>query len=60
MLSPNPQRRACHGAMVRPTVVGNLSEPAGGDLKTGLLAAVVFPILPVCGVLILKAVRKKA
>lgn len=31
------------GAMVSPTVVGSLSQMAGGNLKTGLLAATVFP-----------------
>ena len=42
------------GAMVSPTMVGNLSEMAGGNLKTGLLAATVFPVILVLGLLILK------
>ena len=42
------------GAMVSPTVVGSLSEMAGGNLKTGLLAATIFPIVLVVGLLILK------
>ena len=47
------------GAMVSPAVVGSLSEWAGGNLKTGLLAATVFPVVLVWGLLILnKKVRK--
>jgi len=42
------------GAVVSPTLVGNLSEMAGGDLKTGLLAATVFPVILVFGLLILQ------
>lgn len=42
------------GAMVSPTMVGSLSEMAGGNLKTGLLAATIFPIVLVFGLLILK------
>ena len=42
------------GAMVSPTMVGSLSEMAGGNLKTGLLAATVFPAMLVLGLLILK------
>lgn len=42
------------GAAVSPTMVGNLSEMAGGNLKTGLLSATIFPAILVCGLLILK------
>ena len=42
------------GAMVSPAMVGSISEVAGGKLKTGLLAATVFPIILVCGLLFLK------
>lgn len=42
------------GAMVSPAVVGSLSEMAGGNLKTGLLAAAVFPVILVFVLLILK------
>lgn len=42
------------GATVSPTLVGSLSEKAGGDLKTGLLAAVVFPAVMVVALLVLK------
>ncbi len=33
------------GAMVSPSMVGALSEMAGGNLKTGLLAAAIFPFI---------------
>ena len=48
------------GAMVSPTVVGSLSEMAGGNLKTGLLAATIFPIVLVVGLLTLKRMVRKA
>ena len=48
------------GAMVSPTMVGSLSEMAGGNLKTGLLAATIFPIVLVLGLLILKKKVSKA
>ncbi len=48
------------GAAVSPTMVGTLSERAGGNLKTGLLAATIFPVLLVCGLLILKIKVGKA
>lgn len=48
------------GAMVSPAMVGSLSEMAGGDLKTGLLAATVFPVVLVLGLLILKKNAGKA
>lgn len=41
------------GAMVSPAMVGTLSEMAGGNLKTGLLAATFFPVVLVAGLLIL-------
>ena len=41
------------GAMVSPSMVGTLSEAAGGNMKTGLLAATVFPIVLVVVLLIL-------
>ena len=37
------------GGTVSPAVVGNISELAGGNLKMGLLAAAIFPILLVIG-----------
>lgn len=48
------------GAMVSPAMVGNLSEMAGGNLKTGLLVATVFPVVLVFGLLILKKKVGKA
>ncbi len=48
------------GAMVSPTMVGILSEMAGDNLKTGLLAATIFPIVLVLGLLILKKKVSKA
>lgn len=41
------------GATVSPTLVGGVSNLAGGNLKTGLLAATVFPLLLVLGLLAL-------
>ncbi|MBQ3137598.1 MAG: MFS transporter [Clostridia bacterium] len=41
------------GAMVSPAMVGGLSEMAGGNLKTGLLFATVFPVVLVFGLLLL-------
>ena len=42
------------GAMVSPAMVGNLSEMTGGNLKKGLLAATVFPVVLVFVLLILE------
>jgi fucose permease len=42
------------GATVSPTMVGSLAEMAGGNLKTGLLAATAFPAVLVLGLLLLK------
>lgn len=42
------------GATVNPTMVGSLAEIAGGNLKTGLLVATVFPAVLVIGLLLLK------
>lgn len=41
------------GAMVSPTIVGSISEMADGNLKTGLLAATIFPIVLVFALVIL-------
>lgn len=45
------------GAMVSPAMVGSLSEMAGGNLKTGLFVATVFPVVLA---LVLMALKKKA
>lgn len=41
------------GGTVSPAMVGGLSELAGGNLKIGLLAATIFPLLLVVGLLVL-------
>lgn len=41
------------GATVSPAMVGSFSEMAGGNLKIGLLAATIFPIFLVIGLLVL-------
>ena len=46
------------GGTVSPAMVGSFSELAGGSLKIGLLAATVFPILLVVGILILNRIMK--
>ena len=48
------------GATVSPTMVGSLAEMAGGNLKTGLLVATVFPAVLAVGLLILKKQVRKA
>ncbi len=47
------------GAAVSPTMVGSISEIAGGNLKTGLFTATIFPVILVCGLLILKIKAEK-
>ena len=46
------------GAMVSPAMVGRFSEMAGGNLKTGLLFATVFPVILVAGLLVLNKAKK--
>ncbi len=46
------------GAMVSPSMVGTLSEIAGGNLKTGLLVATVFPFVLVFVLFILNKRNK--
>jgi len=45
------------GATLSPTMVGYISEIAGGNLKTGLLIASAFPILLVLTLLLIKGVK---
>ncbi len=45
------------GAAVSPTMVGSLSEMAGGNLKSGLLVATVFPVILVVGLIVLRRVK---
>ena len=47
------------GATVSPTLVGSISEMAGGDLKLGLLVATVFPVILVLGLLFLQKTAPK-
>ena len=47
------------GATVSPTMVGTLSEMAGGNLKTGLFAATAFPVMLVVGLIVLISVNRK-
>ena len=46
------------GATVSPAMVGSLSEMAGGNLKTGLFVATLFPIILVVGLIILRSLKK--
>lgn len=46
------------GAAASPTVVGSLSEMAGGNLKTGLLVATLFPVILVVGLIVLRRANK--
>ena len=46
------------GATASPTIVGSISEMAGGNLKTGLLVATIFPIILVIGLIVLYKVKK--
>lgn len=46
------------GGMVSPAMVGSISEMAGGNLKSGLLVATVFPIILVVGLITLSKLKK--
>ena len=46
------------GAAAGPTVVGSISEIAGGDLKAGLLASTVFPVVLVIGLTVLRLTKR--
>ncbi len=48
------------GAMVSPSMVGTLSEMSGGNLKTGLFAATLFPLILVFVLLILNKTKRQA
>lgn len=48
------------GATVSPAMVGGIADAVGGNLKTGLLFAIVFPIVMLLGlVLLVKIFRKR-
>jgi len=46
------------GAAVGPTMVGGIADAVGGNLKTGLLFATLFPIVMILGLLLLIKSRK--
>lgn len=48
------------GAMVSPAMVGGISEMADGNLKTGLLAAAIFPVVLIFTLLILNKIISNA
>jgi len=48
------------GATAGPVLVGSLSEAVGGNLKTGLLAATIFPVVLVFGLAVLNLRVKKS
>jgi len=41
------------GAALGPVIVGNVADATGGDLKTGLLFATIFPALLIVGIIVL-------
>lgn len=41
------------GAALGPVIVGNVADATGGDLKTGLLFAAIFPALLIVGIAVL-------
>ncbi len=48
------------GAMVSPSMVGTLSEMSGGNLKTGLLVATVFPLVLVLVLFVLSRANRRS
>ncbi|MBE6894924.1 MAG: MFS transporter [Ruminococcaceae bacterium] len=47
------------GGMISPAVVGSISEAAGGNLKAGLLAAAVFPVVLVADLIVVSRIKSK-
>ena len=47
------------GATVSPVMVGSISETAGGNLKAGLLVAVVFPVILFISLIVLNKMSRK-
>ncbi|MBR6791143.1 MAG: MFS transporter [Oscillospiraceae bacterium] len=41
------------GAAIGPSMVGGIADAVGGDLKTGLLFAVIFPVVMIFGLIVL-------
>ncbi len=48
------------GATISPTIVGNISNLAGGNLKTGLFVATIFPLILILCLVILRQKFDKA
>jgi len=46
------------GATASPTMVGSISEMAGGNLKTGLLVATIFPVILAVSLIFLNKSKK--
>ncbi len=46
------------GCSSGPTTVGMVANAASGDLKTGLLAAIIFPVMMLIGLILLKDHKK--
>lgn len=47
------------GATVSPAMVGSISEMTGGNLKSGLLVATIFPVVLILGLIYLKKSEKR-
>ena len=47
------------GCSVGPSLAGFVSEKAGGNLSKGILAAIIFPILMACALLLLRGRKKR-
>lgn len=47
------------GCTLGPTIVGFVSDSAGGNLGTGLLTAIVFPAVMICGIMLLILYNRK-
>lgn len=48
------------GATISPTMVGAIADAVGGNLKTGLLFATIFPIVLILGLILLVCKSKKS
>lgn len=48
------------GAAVGPTMVGSIADAVGGNLKTGLLFATLFPLVMIVGLIVLLKKFKKS
>ena len=47
------------GCSAGPSLAGFVSEKAGGNLSTGILTAIIFPILMACTLLLLHGKKRK-